>query len=191
MPESQHYKHSKSNASEIVDSFRASGRSSIVGHKRAASNPEKLTQAAYLDDSEYGIRLVGRTSSEEEALLTTSMISKARPGQARGVTNQRNVGGPPSPRHTYNLDRPRSSDCNKGRISHRSLRMKRGWSRQRRYTMRRGQILSSRWNLFERPEVHSGQQFQMVIVLQKSYRSIEIGLTVKNKKQKMIRTCAR
>lgn len=82
MPESQHYKHSKSNASEIVDSFRASGRSSIVGHKRAASNPEKLTQAAYLDDSEYGIRLVGRTSSEDEALLTTSMISKARPGQA-------------------------------------------------------------------------------------------------------------
>ena len=62
-------------------SVRGNSRSSLTGHQRANSNPEKISTASYLDEEDYGIRLVGRKNINEEddssaALMTTKIISK-------------------------------------------------------------------------------------------------------------------
>lgn len=50
----------------------------MPGHVRSVSNPEKLASAHsyYLEDADYGIRMLGRTVSGDDVILTQDALNK-------------------------------------------------------------------------------------------------------------------
>ena len=54
-------------------------------HQRANSNPERISNVSYLENTDYGIRLVGRTAKDDEAILSQSMIDRVPAGLAIAV----------------------------------------------------------------------------------------------------------